>query len=362
MIAGVVYLGVSVRNIYRLFVVVCTVLAVDYCARADDQIRSYTVPKEHPAAAAVPMQMAQGASDIPVNTAPVQWTLPDGWQQLAPDGIRIGNFAVPGKAGGKAVVAITSFPGEVGTELDNVNRWRGQLGLAPVEQSELSSEPVTVNSTDGKLFDLSGATARTIVALVRRNGATWFFKMTGDLSTVTDAKPAFMKFLKSVRFAGATDAAGIEAATPMPAPTAPSTAGDNSSPKWSVPSTWVEKAPGPMLFKSFSIADGGAVTVSFFPGAVGGTLANVNRWRGQMGLSPVEEGNLAGVAETLETAGGKATLADFEGTGAKAGQRLVAAIVPHGDNTWFYKLLGSEALVAKEKDSFVNFVKTVQYP
>ena len=344
MVPSVVYWSVNVRMIYRLLVVACVVLIVDLSSRADEQIRSYTVPKEN--------------SAIPVNTAPIQWTLPDGWQQLAPDGIRIGNLAVPGKNGGNATVAITSFPGDVGTELDNVNRWRQQLGLAPVEQREVSSESVTVDSSDGKLFDLSGSAARTVVALVRRNGATWFFKMSGDGSTVADAKPTFMEFLKSVRFTGGSDAPAAQAA--------PATAADSSSPKWSVPSNWVEKAPGAMLFKSFSIADSSgasaAVTVSFFPGEVGGPLANVDRWRGQMGLSPVAEGHLAEVTGSLETAGGKATLVDFEGTDAKAGQRLVAVIVPHGENTWFYKLLGDAALVTKEKDSFVNFVETVQYP
>jgi hypothetical protein len=355
MIPGVVFWSIKVRMFNRLFIVVCAVLIVDLSSRADDQIRSYTVPKEQSAAPAAQPQPAQTASDIPVNSAPVQWTLPESWRQLAPDGIRIGNFAVTGREGGKANVAITSFPGDVGTELDNVNRWRQQLELAPVEQSEISSESVAVDSSDGKLFDLSGSTARTIVALVRRNGATWFFKMTGDIGAVAEAKPAFMEFLKSVRFTGESDTTAKTAA-----------AADSNSPTWSVPSNWVEKAPGAMLFKSFSVADNtgasAGVTVSFFPGDVGGALANVNRWRGQMGLSPVAEDHLDGIADKLETAGGVATLVDFEGADAKAGQRLIAVIVPHGDNTWFYKMLGEKALVTKEKDSFVNFVKTVQYP
>ena len=357
--------SIKVKTLYRFFIAACALLLTDISSRADEQIRSYTVPKEHSAALAAQSQPMQAASDIPINTAPIQWTLPGGWQQLAPDGIRLGNFAVPGKDGTKASVAITSFPGDVGTDLDNVNRWRQQLELAPVEQSQLSSESVAVGSSDAKLFDISGATARTIVAFLRRNGATWFFKMTGDIGAVTDAKPAFIEFLKSVRFAAGGDVVATAAAVPTAAATAPAVA-NSSSPKWSVPPNWVEKAPGAMLFKSFSIADnagaGAAVTVSFFPGAVGGPLANINRWRGQMGLSPVAEDHLAGVANTLEPAGGKATLVDCEGAGAKAGQRLVAVIVPHGENTWFYKLLGDKALVAKEKDGFVNFVKTVQYP
>jgi hypothetical protein len=346
----------------RIFIVACAVLVVDLGSRADEQIRSYTVPKELPPAPTAQSQpagspMAQAASDIPVNAAPIQWTLPEGWQQMPPDGVRIGNFSVPGKGGGTVTVAVTSFPGEMGTDLANVNRWRQQLELAPVDDTGISSMPVTVDSSEGKVFDLSGSTERMIVALVRRSGATWFFKMTGDTASVSDAKPAFIEFLKSIRFSGQSDSA--------PTPTA-TTAPDSSAPKWNVPSDWVEKTPGPMLFKSFSIADNAganaSVTVSFFQGEVGGVLANVNRWRGQVGLSPVAEDKLDGAAASLETDGGKAVLVDFEGTNAQAGERLVAAIVPHGDNTWFYKLLGDKALVAKEKDNFVNFVKTVQYP
>ena len=52
------------------------------------------------------------------------------------------------------------------------------------------------------------------------------------------------------------------------------------------------------------------------------------------------------------------------GMDAKTGEpaRLVAVIVPHGADTWFYKLLGEGPVVEKEKDSFVKFVQTVHYP
>jgi hypothetical protein len=353
----------------RLLIVAFAVLALDLTVRAGDQIRSYTVPKEQAAApVAQPLpQPGQAAPDIPVNSAPISWAVPAGWQQLPPDGVRIGNFAAPGKDGGTAAVAITSFPGEVGTELSNVNRWRQQVGLEPLEQGGVASDAVSVDSSDGRLYDLAGSTARTIVAQIPRNGATWFFKLTGDAGAVSDAKPSFMEFLKSVRFTAGSQAVA-EAPVVAPAAVTPAvaSAGDSDSPKWSVPSNWSEKAPGAMIFKSFSVGgDGGAtaaVTVSFFQGAMGGALANINRWRGQMGLGPVAEDQLASVTGNLETAGGKGTLVDFEGADAKAGQRLVAVMLPHGENMWFYKLLGDKSVVAKEKDSFVNFVKTVQYP
>ena len=37
-------------------------------------------------------------------------------------------------------------------------------------------------------------------------------------------------------------------------------------------------------------------------------------------------------------------------------------MVPHGDNTWFYKLSGDGPVVGEEMEEFVKFVKTVHYP
>jgi len=347
-------------------------LTITVDCRAGDQIQVYTVPKQASAPA------------IPVNSAPIRWTLPTGWKEKPADGVRLGSFAIPGDNGGKAEVAITSFPGSVGTELDNVNRWRRELELAPVAQDDLVSEPVTVDSFQGKLFDIAGASARTVVANIPRNGSTWFIKLRGDTATVAAAKSVFLEFLKSVRFGGnGGDTAPVGGAStgadphaglglqgvPDPHAGLPTPDASPDMPKWKVPAQWVETAPSSsMIFKSFSVTgDAGAkaaITVSFFQGDVGGVLANINRWRGQMGQPPVEQSQLDDVTELLTTLDGRATLTDIVGTDAKTGlpARMTAAIVPHGDNTWFYKLMGNGNLVEEQKNSFVEFVKTVQYP
>jgi hypothetical protein len=361
-------------------------LATTLHSLASDQIQSYTVPKEHP-----PLQLAQplpaaGAPDIPVNSAPIRWTVPAGWEEKPASGIRRGSFDIKGEKAGKAEVVITSFPGEVGGVLANVNRWRSELALAPVEAGDLASEPVTVDSFQGKLFDIAGASARTVVALIPRNGDSWFIKLRGDTAIVATAKPAFLEFLKSIHFgADGGNASPAASTAPAPAPAdphaglglqgVPNPHGEivtgepaTEAPTWNVPAQWVESAPRAMIFKTFSVSgDAGAkaeITVSFFPGEVGGVLNNVNRWRAQMGQPPIEQSQLDGATESLATADGTATLVDFMGTDAKTSQpaRLVAAIVPHGGKTWFYKLMGNGKVVDGQKDSFVQFVKTVHYP
>jgi hypothetical protein len=65
---------------------------------------------------------------------------------------------------------------------------------------------------------------------------------------------------------------------------------DPTAPEWTVPEGWQETPPTQMLISRFEVnADDGQVeiTVSAFPGDVGGTVANVNRWRTDWFATPV---------------------------------------------------------------------------
>ena len=45
---------------------------------------------------------------------------------------------------------------------------------------------------------------------------------------------------------------------------------------------------------------------------------------------------------------------------ARNPQRILGAIVPFNGGTWFFKLMGPDALVAKAKPGFLEFLKTVR--
>ena len=98
------------------------------------------------------------------------------------------------------------------------------------------------------------------------------------------------------------------------------------------------------------------VMVSVFPNSTGGTLGNVNRWRGQIGLAPVADAELAPLVKPLDEKIPAAVVADM----ASNGRRLVGAIVPRGGQWFFFKLLGDDAAVAAQKDAFLAFVKSPQ--
>ncbi len=130
-----------------------------------------------------------------------------------------------------------------------------------------------------------------------------------------------------------------------------------------VPSHWQQMAAGQMQQAKFQIIREDKtveVTLSIFPGDAGGLLANINRWRGQVGLKEAEPAELSKLALPFDAAGPEAKIVDMTGTDAKTGRpaRLIGAIVPRGERTWFYKLLGDAGLAESEKSAFAKFAQT----
>jgi len=127
--------------------------------------------------------------------------------------------------------------------------------------------------------------------------------------------------------------------------------------------------PAQFLLAEYSIpgANGtkAEVNVAVLSGDGGGLLSNVNRWRGQLGLAPISEGDLSSpqFTKSMDVPGGKATLVDFTGKDAKSGAstRLVGAIVSQNGQTWFYKLMGDQPVVLAQEDAFFGFIVSANY-
>lgn len=305
----------------------------------------------------------------------IAYDLPDGWQSQPASKMRAANFTIDGPEEQQAEVAVIPLPGMSAGDAEVVNLWRDQLGLARWTPDQVAAEAaeVKVGDTAGKLFDLVSEKAlieekhkaRTLVAMLTRDDTAWFFKMTGHESLVATQKMAFLKFLESIRYeASAGPTASSTPATPSsPAPVGSGTA-DSGRPTWTLPQGWTSSAPPPMALAGFATEGGATVSVTMLEGNGGGLLANVNRWRGQIGLSPVDEKELAATSESFESSGDKILLVDLKGTNVRTGKpsRLLGAIVMKATKSWFYKLQGDDEVVGREKARFVEFVKSIRYP
>jgi hypothetical protein len=213
----------------------------------------------------------------------------------------------------------------------------------------------------------SGDATRVLATILHRADAAWFFKMTGDDGLVAKEKPVFIEFLKSLKFAGGADSQPELPAGHPPIAAIPAMAAEThgaGKAQWQVPANWDEEPPTQMLLAKFSAHDGDAkadITVSSFPGDVGGLLANVNRWRRQANFPAIDEAQLPDAVKRIRVGSGEGTLVELENPDGKSAS-LIGVAVPHNGQTWFFKMFGNPKLVAREKDSFLKFVQNVRLP
>lgn len=342
------------------------------CNRGDD-IQVYQAPRDPAAADARPASSEQEPSPG------VPWTVPDGWRAkpASEGGARIASYEVTTPDGRSMDVSVIPLPGNSGSRLDNVNRWRGQVGLQPLTESDLAAQQrkVPIGTLEGDFFEMAGDTpvlqgkykARTLAATMASGGTTVFFKATGEDALVAENRPKFLAWLASVQTgpAPAASAAASASSGEMRGPVAPPP--PSAVPQWEVPAGWKPAPPTTMRLASFVIegADGqqGDLSVVVLGSRGGGVLANVNRWRGQVGLEPLDDAGLAREGmQVASAAGDSALVVDLTGQGTSQGQRILGAIVERGDRAWFYKLTGPQALVGRQKDAFLGFLRSVKYP
>jgi len=164
----------------------------------------------------------------------------------------------------------------------------------------------------------------------------------------------------------------VVAATPQTAPGAmqateamKADAARAGTPKWATLPTGWSVGPENAMRKATWIVPGpngtkAEIAVTVFPGSVGGITANVNRWRGQIGLPPADEASIAASAQEAKV-------------GSDAGQRFIltstdgkkatdAFLIPKNGSTWFLKLSGDAAAVQANANTFAQFLAASQLP
>jgi hypothetical protein len=170
-------------------------------------VREYEAPKESFVRKASPHEQIEQTQNS-AETSVISLKAPPNWRRQPPAPMRKASFVVEGGDGRKVDISVTSFPGESGGLLANINRWREQLGLDAVDPQRLESiiERRTLGRRDFVIVDLFNERAtsknkeRIIGAIVPASGETWFFKMTGDEASTAAQKPAFLEVLESAEF------------------------------------------------------------------------------------------------------------------------------------------------------------------
>ncbi len=278
-------------------------------------------------------------------TQPLQWKLPEGWRQLPPaNAMRYATLQI-GAGPNPLEVSVFAFGGEAGGMLSNINRWRGQMQLPPIAEGDLAKETRTVDQGGHKI---------TIVEMVGGGSGKMTPPFAGGNAPAAPTAPAPPPLLARP---------DVTPLAPGPVkPNAPpvAPAADDAKLSYDTPQGWQLLPPtGPRLL-SFSAGET-QVAVTKFGGDVGGMLANVNRWRSQVGLSPIDESGLKDAVQPIDVGPLKGNLVELYGPDGDKRPGLLAVSVQRDGMTWFFKMAGPAAAVQQQKDGFERFVRSVKF-
>ena len=342
---------IAVRNVVTAGALVAVLTACD-----EPKITSYRVAKEQAATTTDDPHAGHAHAETPAprSRPKITWTLPAGWRETAAGQVNLAAFNIQSADGKDAQVTVAALPFLAGRETDIVNLWRGQLGLSELtpEQAREQLRDLQINNEQAKLFELSSGDSakpdKIVTVMIHRPGASWFYKLSGDTTTVEAQRAAFLDFIKSVKL--------DESAPSEEAPARTSVAA--SAFEKLAPKEWKPLPAGQMQLAKFEVPEvqGGKaqVSVSMFDNDTGGTLANVNRWRRQIGLGEITAAQLSEVTSPLDAKRPDSLLINLTNND----QQILGAIVPRGGQWFFYKLMGTTPAVAAQKEAFVRFVAT----
>lgn len=165
---------VIIRTITRIGVLA---LLLSLVACGEEAIVVYEAPKNsQPIAKEAPAPSSPAAAAIGM-----PWQAPAGWRLLPENPpMRLATYVAKSPSG-EVEVAISRFPGDVGGMLANVNRWRGQIGLSPIEEEELPSLLVAFDNGgfQGHFMHLRGPEVDMLAASILESAAnqTWFVRV-----------------------------------------------------------------------------------------------------------------------------------------------------------------------------------------
>ena len=298
-------------------------------------------------------------------------TAPAHWEKGPTAGMRVASYVLTGEGGEAALVTLSNLRAAPVSKLTGINMWKEQLGQPSVDEAAIAQLPVVKTGFgEGVLVEVMGTNpinkeakpSRLIGAIVEESDTAWYFKIIGDAALVAAERNAFMQWMTTVKAAEPAKIPmhGTNPGAPAGGTMPPAAAGDGSV-TWTLPAGWAVATGNSARYATLAVTgqDGsvGEIAISHFPGDVGGDLANVNRWRGQIGLEPIDEAALA--TSVSKVIAGPKTMQIVDATGPQT--RCAAGWVKHGGETWFFKFTGPDALVGAEKAKFTAYLESIRF-
>ncbi len=187
-----------------------SLLLITACGK--DEPTTYQVPKE-PASPAQAPAMGTPSDDAAVLAAHKAMaaqmpadsgftsTLPEGWTEVAGSGMRKQSYTIAGTSIDFYLISLST-----GDVPSNVNRWRGQVGLAPATPEDIAKELQTfqagghtVNYTE--IYNDEGGKG-IIAAIIDLAPQYWYFTAKGTVAELKANATDIRSFLEAIKFNG----------------------------------------------------------------------------------------------------------------------------------------------------------------
>lgn len=270
------------------------------------------------------------------------WELPEGWRQQPGGGMRFATILIDSDEK-PLELTVTPLPSpgidETEAALANINRWRGQIGLAPISSDVLTDALDKGDDDEIQALKLSDGSKAIAVNLV------------GNLASGGGMQPPFA--------GGGASRPQSESPHQSPPPT-------ETQLTYEVPKGWTEITAGGMREAAFEVKEGKEaveITVVSLPGDAGGLLANINRWRKQVGMPEATEEEVRQQVREVSISSKQGMAIDLVGPAdrAEGAETILAAITIHANRMWFFKLKGNSDLAARERERFEAFLQSAEF-
>ncbi len=345
----------------------------------------------------MPSSQRQAPSNDGPREAPFTYKTPDGWEELAPTSMRVINMRPAGDE--RMECSFTLLGGDGGGLTANINRWRGQIGLDPIEDAEVESlRKGLLLGGFASIVDLQGS----YVGMGDEPQDNWglygfvlpsdqftvFVKMTGPADLIEQEKANLEDFCASITIKtqqhsaddghnhGPDDghnhspgdghdhaADGTDPHANVTPATSATVSSETGEFDFEMPAGWSQGPRKSMRVVNLTVGESECYII-LLGGTGGGLKGNIDRWRGEVGMDPVSLAEidampkvkiLGSEAPLLEVAG------NYQGMSASDGglKRVLGVPLIRPGKSVFIKMVGPDAEVSAQRESFLNFVNSL---
>ena len=145
----------------------------------------------------------------------------------------------------------------------------------------------------------------------------------------------------------------------------PDGAGQELPFRWETPAGWKAIPATPFRQLNFALPGDAECYLSVLPAGGGGLLANVNRWRSQLGQPPLDEAGVSALPR-LTLLGNPAAWVELQGTyqgpgePPRAGWAVLGLLMERDGGLVAVKLLGPSSAVAAQREGLLAFAASLR--